>query len=165
MWLQPCSVSLHKASPPHTYTPARSVSLHSTSFAHSLQHLLIQLSFVQKNAPSWLPAAPCHRALRFPCQGHSLRSHRLAHNAQAHTSFRFTSLAFRLASYASSRLFYLFRFKTASPTPAPDHPPQIIGVVGLSFLIIQALYFTRMSPNPFLGLLMQFCYSLPFPII
>jgi hypothetical protein len=39
--------------------------------------------FGQKNAPGQLPAAPVHRAPRFLCPGHSLHSHRLAHNAQA----------------------------------------------------------------------------------
>ena len=39
MWLQPCSVSLHTASPPHTYT----LSVHSlqyTPFVHYFQPLL-----------------------------------------------------------------------------------------------------------------------------
>ena len=83
-WLQPGSVSLHLASPPHTYTPYR-------LFApiHSIRSFLPALAFPnaqrssKKNAPNWLPAAPCHRAPRFLCPGYSLNSHRLARNAQA----------------------------------------------------------------------------------
>ena len=177
MWLQHCSVSLHKASPPHTYTPYRSfrytplhsliafhfthftfrvyvfsrpanprgcsrVSFHSTPLHHRIHtpfqfirsntlHSFITFSpcisnatFGQKNAPNQLPAAPVHRAPRFLCPGHSLHSQRLAHNAQA--SYFVSLLShFSLAIHAGSRLFFLFRFKPASPTPTPDHPPLI----------------------------------------
>jgi hypothetical protein len=69
----------------------RSIPLIPLSFApiHSIRSLLPALAFPnaqrssKKSAPNWLPAAPCHRAPRFLCQGHSLNSHRLAHNAQA----------------------------------------------------------------------------------
>ena len=40
-------------------------------------------TFKQKDAPTLLPAAPCHSTSCYPCQGHSLHSRRLAHNAQA----------------------------------------------------------------------------------
>ena len=84
MWLQHCSVSLHKASPPHTQTPYRSFRYNTLhSFITSSPCLFQRTTFEQKNAPNWLPAAPSHRALRFLCLGHSLHSQRLAHNAQA----------------------------------------------------------------------------------
>ena len=64
--------------------PLSFFSLQSTTFAHYFQPLPFPTqTFVQKNAPNWLPAAPSHRALRFLCLGHSLHSQRLAHNAQA----------------------------------------------------------------------------------
>ena len=64
--------------------PLSFFSLQSTTFTHYFQPLPFPtLTFEQKNAPNWLPAAPSHRALRFLCLGHSLHSQRLAHNAQA----------------------------------------------------------------------------------
>jgi hypothetical protein len=74
---------------PQSFTTAH---IHPLSFfslpfhyIHSLLPALAfpTLTFEQKNAPNWLPAAPSHRALRFLCLGHSLHSQRLAHNAQA----------------------------------------------------------------------------------
>ena len=64
--------------------PLSFFSLQSTTFTHFFQPLPFPtLTFEQKNAPNWLPAAPSHRALRFLCLGHSLHSQRLAHNALA----------------------------------------------------------------------------------
>lgn len=103
----------------HSFTPA------SPCFSQ-------RSTFKQKNAPNWLPAAPCHRAPRFPCQGHSLNSHRLAHNAQASyfVSFLFTRISALLSTHAQG-CFYI-RFKPASPTPTPDHPP--LNILQLQFL-------------------------------
>jgi neutral trehalase len=57
-----------------TKTPCRSFT-----FFNYIRSLLPALAFSnalfeQKNAPNQLPAAPCHSALRYPCQGHSLNT-------------------------------------------------------------------------------------------
>ena len=80
-------------------------------------------TFKQKNAPNWLPAAPCHRAPRFLCQGHSLNSHRLAHNAQAayFVSFLYTRIC--LAIHARSRLFLLIGLNLLLPRQPPTTHP------------------------------------------
>ena len=108
MCLQPCSVSLHTASPPHTYT----LSVHSlqyTPFVHYFQPLLFPPApFGQKNAPNQLPAAPVHRAPRFLCPGHSLHSQRLAHNAQAEyfVPFLSTRISSLLSTLAQGCFYY-----------------------------------------------------------
>ena len=101
MWLQPCSVSLHTASPPHTYTLIVH-SLQYTPFVHYFQPLPFQRNVRAKNAPNQLPAAPVHRAPRFLCPGHSLHSQRLAHNAQAEyfVPFLFTRISALLSTLA-----------------------------------------------------------------
>lgn len=108
MWLQPCSVSLHTASPPHTYT----LSVHSlqyTPFVHYFQPLPFPTHRSgKKNAPNQLPAAPVHRAPRFLCPGHSLHSQRLAHNAQAEyfVPFLFTRISALLSTLAQGCFYY-----------------------------------------------------------
>ena len=108
MWLQPCSASLHTASPPHTST----LTVHSlqyTPFVHYFQPLLSPPApFEQKNAPNQLPAAPVHRAPRFLCPGHSLHSQRLAHNAQASyfVPFLFTRISALLSTLAQGCFYY-----------------------------------------------------------
>lgn len=108
MWLQPCSVSLHTASPPHTYTLSVH-SLLSTPFVHYFQPLPFPTHRSgKKNAPNQLPAAPVHRAPRFLCPGHSLHSHRLAHNAQAEyfVPFLFTRISALLSTHAQGCFYY-----------------------------------------------------------
>ena len=114
---------------PHRFTTTHIHPFRSFAPIHSIRSLLPALAFSnapfgQKNAPNQLPAAPCHRALRYLCQGHSLHSHRLALQRTG-LILRSVSLLshFSLAIHAGSRLFFLFRFKPASPTPTPDHPP------------------------------------------
>lgn len=108
MWLQRCSVSLHTASPPHTYT----LTVHSlqyTPFVHYFQPLLSPPApFGQKNPPNQLPAAPVHRAPRFLCPGHSLHSQRLAHNAQASyfVPFLYTRISALLSTLAQGCFYY-----------------------------------------------------------
>jgi hypothetical protein len=108
MWLQPCSVSLHTASPPHTYTLSVH-SLLSTSFVHFFQPLLFPTHRSgKKNVPNQLPAAPVHRAPRFLCPGHSLHSQRLAHNSQAEyfVPFLYTRISALLSTLAQGCFYY-----------------------------------------------------------
>jgi len=84
-------------------------SLQSTTFTHYFQPLPFPtLSFEQKNAPNWLPAAPSHRAPRFLCLGHSLHSQRLAHNAQAEyfVPFLSTRISALLSTLAQGCFYY-----------------------------------------------------------
>ena len=85
------------------------VSVPYTSFTLFVQPLLCPpATFKQKDAPTLLPAAPCHSTSCYPCQGHSLHSRRLAHNAQAYYSISLHFIShISLAIHASSRLFYL----------------------------------------------------------
>jgi hypothetical protein len=108
MWLQHCSVSLHKASPPRTYP----LFVHYPSFLY-IRSLLTALAFPtapfgQKNPPNQLPAAPVHSALRYPCPGHSLHSQRLAHNAQAEyfVPFLYTRFSALLSTHAQGCFYY-----------------------------------------------------------
>ena len=123
MWLQPCSVSLHTASPPHTYT----LTVHSlqyTPFVHYFQPLpfpthrsgkkMRQTSCRQH--PSTALRASCVRGTRSTRSG-SHTTHRL------NTSFRFSSLAFQPCYPRWLKAVFTIRFKPASPTPTPDHPP------------------------------------------
>jgi hypothetical protein len=125
MWLQSCSVSLHTASPPHTYT----LSVHSlqyTPFVHYFQPLhfpthrsgkkMRQTSCRQH--PSTALRASCVRGTRSTRIG-SHTTHRL------NTSFRFSSLAFQPCYPRTLKAVFTIRFKPASPTPTPDHPPLI----------------------------------------
>jgi hypothetical protein len=125
MWLQPCSVSLHTASPPHTYT----LSVHSlqyTPFVHYFQPLpfpthrsgkkMRQTSCRQH--PSTALCASCVRGTRSTRSG-SHTTHRL------NTSFRFSTLAFQPCYPRWLKAVFTIRFKPASPTPTPDHPPLI----------------------------------------
>ena len=125
MWLQPCSVSLHTASPPHTYT----LSVHSlqyTPFVHYFQPLLFPTHRSGKKMrqtscrqhPSTALRASCVRGTRSTRSG-SHTTHRL------HTSFRFSSLAFQPCYPRWLKAVFTIRFKPASPTPTPDHPPLI----------------------------------------
>ena len=125
MWLQPCSVSLHTASPPHTYT----LSVHSlqyTPFVHYFQPLLFPTHRSGKKMrqtscrqhPSTALRASCVRGTRSTRSG-SHTTHRL------NTSFRFSSLAFQPCYPRWLKAVFTIRFKPASPTPTPDHPPQI----------------------------------------
>ena len=125
MWLQPCSVSLHTASPPYTYT----LTVHSlqyTPFVHYFQPLpfpthrsgkkMRQTSCRQH--PSTALRASCVRGTRSTRSG-SHTTHRL------NTSFRFSSLAFQPCYPRWLKAVFTIRFKPASPTPTPDHPPLI----------------------------------------
>ena len=133
LWLQHCSVSLHKASPPHTYTPY-------SSFCYNPLHLLITSSpclFQRKRSskkmrqtgcrqhPATALCASCVWGIRSTRSG-SHTTHRL------NTSFRFSTLAFKPCYQRWLKAVFTkkIRFKPASPTPAPDHPPQIFGAVG-----------------------------------
>ena len=81
-----CSIVPFHSTKLHHRTHKPLIVLFATiHYIHSLLPALAfpTLTFEQKNAPNWLPAAPSHRALRFLCLGHSLHSQRLAHNAQA----------------------------------------------------------------------------------
>ena len=127
MWLQPCSVSLHTASPPRTYT----LTVHSlqyTPFVHYFQPLLFPTHRSGKKMrqtscrqhPSTALRASCVRGTRSTRSG-SHTTHRL------NTSFRFSSLAFQpcYPRWLKAVFTKKIRFKPASPTPTPDHPPQI----------------------------------------
>ena len=125
MWLQHCSVSLHTASPPHTYT----LSVHSlqyTPFAHYFQPLLFPTHRSGKKMrqtsrhrhPATALRASCVRGTRSTRSG-SHTTHRL------NTSFRFSSLAFQPCYPRWLKAVFTIRFKPASPTPTPDHPPLI----------------------------------------
>ena len=96
LWLQHCSVSLHKASPPHTYTPYRSLAA-----IHSIRSFLPALAFpnAQRSSkkvrqtgcrqhPATALRASCVRGTRSTRIG-SHTTHRL------NTSFRFSTLAFQ----------------------------------------------------------------------
>ena len=89
--------------------PLTFFSLQSTPSVHYFQPLLFPtLTFEQKNAPNWLPAAPSHRAPRFLCLGHSLHSQRLAHNAQAEyfVPFLSTRISALLSTLAQGCFYY-----------------------------------------------------------
>jgi hypothetical protein len=91
--------------------------------------------------PNQLPAAPCHRALRFLCQGHSLHSHRLALQRTG-LILRSVSLLshISLAINASSRLFlpYLnIGLNLLRPHQPPTTHPKYLGQL-VSFLPYQA---------------------------
>jgi hypothetical protein len=126
MWLQPCSVSLHTASPPHTKAPNRSF----TSF-HSIRSFRPALAFSNANVrakkmrqtgcrqhPATALCASCVWGIRSTRSG-SHTTHRL------NTSFRFSSLAFQPCYPRWLKAVFTIRFKPASPTPTPDHPPLI----------------------------------------
>ena len=128
MWLQPGSASLHPASPPHTYTPYRSfVPIHSIrSFLPALAFPNAQRSSKKvrqtgcRQHPATALRASCVRGTRSTRIG-SHTTHRL------HTSFRFSTLAFQpcYPRWLKAVFTKKIRFKPASPTPTPDHPPQI----------------------------------------
>ena len=123
LWLQQCSVSLHTASPPHTYT----LTVHSlqyTPFTHYFQPLLFPTHRSGKKMrqtscrqhPSTALRASCVRGTRSTRSG-SHTTHRL------NTSFRFSTLAFQPCYPRWLKAVFTIRFKPASPTPTPDHPP------------------------------------------
>ena len=68
--------------------------------------------------PSTALRASCVRGTRSTRSG-SHTTHRL------HTSFRFSSLAFQPCYPRWLKAVFTIRFKPASPTPTPDHPPLI----------------------------------------
>ena len=113
----------HRFTTTHTYT----LSVHSlqyTPFAHYFQPLpfpthrsgkkMRQTSCRQH--PSTALRASCVRGTRSTRIG-SHTTHRL------YTSFRFSSLAFQPCYPRWLKAVFTIRFKPASPTPTPDHPP------------------------------------------
>jgi len=138
LWL--CKETFRKLHVPCFATPHISpfrsfplISLHR-SF-HSSPCLFQPARSGKKMRPALLQAAPCHRALRFPCQGHSLHSQWLAHNAQASLLIRFAHFKFSLAIQRTLKAVSPFRFKPASPTPTPDHPPLKVQLIIINPLI------------------------------
>ena len=109
---------------PHRFTTAHIHPFRSFASIPSIRSLLPALAFSnapfgQKNAPNQPAPAPCHRAPRFLCPGHSLHSHRLAHNAQASYFVPFLYSRIRLAIHAGSRLFLLFGLNLLLPRQPP----------------------------------------------
>ena len=109
MWLQHCSVSLHTASPPHTY----SLSVHSlqyTPFAHYFQPLLFPTHRSGKKSAK--PAAGSTRPPRsaLPVSG-ALAPLAAARTQRTGLILRFVSLHshISLAIHTRSRLFYLLK--------------------------------------------------------
>lgn len=134
MWLQPCSVSLHTASPPHTYTLSVH-SLLSTSFAHYFQPLPFpthRSCKKMRQTSCQLPAAgstlPPRSALLVSGGTRSTRSG----SYRLNTSFRFSPLAFQPCYPRWLKAVFTIWFKPASPTPTPDHPPLNVNAVELS---------------------------------
>ena len=122
-----CSRVPFHSTPLHhrTQKPLTVHSLLSTPFTLSVQPLLFPtLTFEQKNAPNWLPAAPSHRALRFLCLGHSLHSQRLAHNAQAEyfVPFLYTRISALLSTLAQG-CFSFFGLNLLLPRQPPTTHP------------------------------------------
>ena len=123
MWLQPCSVSLHTASPPHTYT----LSVHSfqyTPFVHYFQPLHFQRNVRAKKCAK--PAAGSTRPPRsaLPVSG-ALAPLAAARTQRTGFILRFVSLLshFSLAIHAGSRLFLLFGLNLLLPRQPPaTHP-------------------------------------------
>ena len=98
---------------PHRFTTAHIHPFRSFASFHSIRSLLPALAFSnapfgQKNAPNQPAPAPCHRAPRFLCPGHSLHSQRLAHNAQASyfVPFLYTRFSALLSTHAQGCFYY-----------------------------------------------------------
>ena len=128
---------------PHRFTTALIHPYRSFASIHSIRSLLPALAFPtapfgQKNAPNQLPAAPVHRAPRFLCPGHSLHSHRLAHNAQAEYFVPLLSTCISaLLSTARSGLFLLFGLNLLLPRHPPTTHPLIF--CSCSFYALRAV--------------------------
>ena len=94
----------HPANNPFSF-----ITLHYSTFVLFIQPLPFPPHRSgKKNAPNQLPAAPVHRAPRFLCPGHSLHSHRLAHNAQAEyfVPFLYTRFSALLSTHAQGCFYY-----------------------------------------------------------
>ena len=114
---------------PHRFTTAHIHPFRSFAPIHSIRSLLPALAF--SNAPFGQkkcakPAAGSTRPPRsaLPVSG-ALAPLAAARTQRTGFILRSVSLHshFSLAIHAGSRLFFLFRFKPASPTPTPGHPP------------------------------------------
>ena len=108
---------------PHI-TPFRSlcfISLHSfSSTSPCLSHRTVRAKKMRQTScrqhPSTALRASCVRGTRSTRSG-SHTTHRL------NTSFRFSTLAFQPCYPRWLKAVFTIRFKPASPTPTPDHPP------------------------------------------
>lgn len=72
---------------------------------------------------------------------------------------------FSLAIHAGSRLFFLFRFKPASPTPTPDHPPLRELQLMFNSECNLCLMFSWMLFYPTFSLQQQFFFSVPYSTV
>jgi hypothetical protein len=110
----------------HTHTPfpfIRSNTLHSfiTSSPCLFQRTVRAKKCAKPAAGSTRPprsALPVSGALAPLAAARTQRTGFILRSVSLHSHFS-------LAIHAGSRLFLLFRFKPASPTPTPDHPPLI----------------------------------------
>ena len=122
-----CSRVPFHSTPLHhrTHTPFSFIRFNTLhSFITSSPCFFPPATFGQKNAPNQLPAAPVHSALRYPCPGHSLHSHRLAHNAQAEyfVSFLSTRISALLSTLAQG-CFSFFGLNLLLPRQPPTTHP------------------------------------------
>ena len=114
---------------PHRFTTAHIHPYRSFASIHSIRSLLPALAFSNapfgqkkmrqtscRQHPSTALCASCVRGTRSTRSG-SHTTHRL------HTSFRFSTLAFQPCYPRWLKAVFTIRFKPASPTPTPDHPP------------------------------------------
>ena len=113
---------------PHRFTTAHIHPFRSFAPIHSIRSLLPALAFSNapfgqkmrqtscRQHPSTALRASCVRGTRSTRSG-SHTTHRL------NTSFRFSSLAFQPCYPRWLKAVFTIRFKPASPTPTPDHPP------------------------------------------
>lgn len=118
------------------------VPFHSTPLHH---HTHTPLPFIRSNTlHSFITSSPCFRhpqhsgkkmrqtscrqhpstALRASCV-RGTRSTRIGSHTthRLNTSFRFSTLAFQPCYPRTLKAVFTIRFKPASPTPTPDHPP------------------------------------------
>ena len=129
---------------PHRFTTAHIHPYRSFASIHSIRSLLPALAFSNaqfgqkmrqtscRQHPSTALRASCVRGTRSTRSG-SHTTHRL------NTSFRFSPLAFQPCYPRWLKAVFTIRFKPASPTPTPDHPPLRKNAVEILKILIEGV--------------------------
>ena len=111
--------------PPHTYT----LTVHSLQYT-PLAHYFQPLPFPTHRSGKKMRQTSCRQhpstALRASCVRGTRSTRSGSHTThRLNTSFRFSTLAFQPCYPRWLKAVFTIRFKPASPTPTPGHPPLI----------------------------------------
>ena len=115
---------------PHRFTTAYIHPFSSFVPIHSIRSLLSALAFPTQRSGKKMRQTSCRQhpstALRASCVRGTRSTRSGSHTThRLNTSFRFSPLAFQPCYPRWLKAVFTIRFKPASPTPTPDHPPLI----------------------------------------